>query len=110
MKKTTKRSKGEVEDPAYAKKALVRRVTALYPKEHKWRLGVASLGAVLGGVATSFMGPLVTWASFPFRDQPDPDKLQAQHVLHGPEPSGQNPACRTILVASGDAGARVLQL
>ena len=59
---------------------MAKRVSTLYRPEDGKRLAVASLGALLGGATSGFMGCIVIYAAFPFRDQPDPDKLEQQVV------------------------------
>lgn len=64
----------------YTKKELAKRVMGMYRPGDGKRLAFSSFGAVLGGAATSLMGLLLVYASFPFRDQPDPDRLEQQVV------------------------------
>jgi len=66
------------EHPVRPPRGAIKRLWALYRPGDKPRLALGVLGAAIVGAAGGFMGVVLARASFPFRDELDPTRLQEE--------------------------------
>ena len=61
----------------------VKRLISLYSRRNKMRLAFGFVASALCGCAAGFMGAVLTHATFPFRDEYDPDALESIVMFWG---------------------------